>query len=243
MSFVTGYLKTLFGIYAALIILLVILVGVPFYFVLFATNVFGNRTPHVAHKISIAMAKTLFTFYLIRINVIRKHNLKKDGVYIFVSNHTSLLDVPLCAIVTPITFRYLSKQELVKIPLFGYIIRKLYLSVNRKNEESRALSMEKMKQSLSDGISIYLFPEGTRNKTNEPLKDFYDGAFRLSIETGIPIVPMTIRNSKKLLDGYKMKPGTLECLWSDAIYPAFSDSTESLKARVRQVMKNDLMLH
>lgn len=93
-------------------------------------------------------------------------------MYIFVSNHTSLLDVPFCAIVTPVTFRYLSKEELTKVPLFGYIIRKLYLSVNRKDEVSRARSLEKMKQSLQDGISIYLFPEGTRNKTNEPLKNF-----------------------------------------------------------------------
>ena len=193
-----NFLKTLFGIYAAIVIIIVIILGIPFYFFLFTTNIFEKKTPHVAHKISKAMAKTLFVFYFIKIKVLRKNKLKKEGVYIFVSNHTSLLDVPLCAIVTPVTFRYLSKEELTKIPLFGYIIRKLYLSVNRKDEESRARSMENMKQSLREGISIYLFPEGTRNKTGEPLKNFYDGAFRLAIETGIPIVSMTIRNSKKL---------------------------------------------
>lgn len=113
--------------------------------------------------------------------------------------------------------------------------------MNRKDEHSRALSMERMKQSLRDGISIYLFPEGTRNKTNEPLKNFYDGAFRLSLETGIPIVPMTIRNSKKLLDGTKLKPGTLECYWSEPIFPAKKDSAESLKQKVRSVMLMDLL--
>lgn len=236
----TDFLKTLFGIYAALVVTIVVIIGIPFYFFLFTTNIFSKRTPHVAHKISIAMAKTLFIFYLIKIKVIRKNNLKKDGVYIFVSNHTSLLDVPFCAVVTPVTFRYLSKEELVKIPLFGYIIKKLYLSVNRKDEESRARSMENMKRSLAEGISIYLFPEGTRNKTDEPLKNFYDGAFRLSIETGIPLVPMTIRNSKKLLNGFKLKPGTMECLWSDPIYPLQEDSTQSLKDRVRLVMLKDL---
>ncbi len=187
------------------------------------------------------MAKTLFIFYLIKIKVRRKHNLKKEGVYIFVSNHTSLLDVPFCAIVTPVTFRYLSKEELVKIPLFGYIIRKLYLSVNRKNDESRARSMENMKLSLREGISIYLFPEGTRNKTIEPLKNFYDGAFRLSKETGIPIVPMTILNSKKLLDGIKLKPGKMECIWNEPIYPEQEGSAESLKQLVRLVMLKDLL--
>ena len=235
-----NFLKTLFGIYAALIIIVVIIIAVPFYFFLFTTRIFGKRTPHIAHKISIAMAKTLFIFYLIRVKVLRKNNLNKEGVFIFVSNHNSLLDVPFCAIVTPVTFRYLSKEELVKIPLFGYIIRKLYLSVNRKDEESRAHSMENMKRSLNEGISIYLFPEGTRNKTSEPLKKFYDGAFKLSFETGIPLVPMTIRNSKNLLNGFKLKPGIMECFWNNPIYPTKEDSMQSLKEQVQNLMLTDL---
>lgn len=100
--------------------------------------------------------------------------------------------------------------------------------------------MENMKRSLREGISIYLFPEGTRNKTNEPLKNFYDGAFRLSLETGIPIVPMTIRNSKNLLNGFKLKPGTMECLWNEPIYPGKEDSIQSLKETVRLTMLKDL---
>lgn len=235
-----NFLKTLFGIYAALIVTVVIIICVPFYFLLFTTNIFGKQTPHVAHKISYGMAKTIFIFYLIRVHVKRKHHLKKEGVYIFVSNHTSLLDVPVCALVTPVTFRYLSKEELVKIPFFGYIIRKLYLSVNRKDEESRARSLEEMKKSLRDGISIYLFPEGTRNNTNEPLKKFYDGAFKLSLDTGIPLVPMTIRNSGNLLQGYKLKPGVIECSWREPIYPRKEDSTESLKEQVRLMILEDL---
>ncbi len=233
-------LKTLFGFYSALVISVVIIICVPFYFLLFTTNIFGKRTPHAAHKISYGMAKTLFIFYLIKVKVKRKHNLKKEGVYIFVSNHTSLIDVPACALITPVTFRYLSKEELAKIPFFGYIVRKLYLTVDRKDEVSRAHSLEKMKQSLREGISIYLFPEGTRNKSGEPLKKFYDGAFKLSLETGIPLVPMTIRNSVNLLEGFKMKPGTLECFWNEPIYPRKEDSVESLKEIVRLVMLKDL---
>ncbi len=233
-------LKTIFGIYAALVISVVIIICVPFYFILFSTNIFGKNTPHAAHKISYGMAKTLFIFYLIRVKIKRPHQLQKGGVYIFVSNHTSLLDVPVCALVTPVTFRYLSKEELVRIPFFGYIIRKLYLSVNRKDEASRARSIEKMKQSLHDGISVYLFPEGTRNKTNLPLKNFYDGAFKLSIETGIPLVVMTIRNSSGLLNEFKLQPGVIECLWNKPIYPKPEDSTESLKEQVRLMMLKDL---
>lgn len=137
----------------------------------------------------------------------------------FISNHTSLLDVPACALVTPGTFRYLAKEELTKVPLFGYIIRKLYLSVNRKDEESRARSMNNMLASLKDGISIFIFPEGTRNKTDQPLAKFYDGAFRLSLETNTPLVPMTILNSKKLLWKFQLRPGYLDCYWGEPIYP------------------------
>lgn len=224
-----------------LMITLVVIISVPIYFLVFATNIFGKQTPHVAHKITIAASKAVFIFYLIRVRVMRKPTFDPEKTFVFISNHTSLLDVPACALVTPGTFRYLAKEELTKVPLFGYIIRKLYLSVNRKDEESRARSMNNMLASLKDGISIFIFPEGTRNKTDQPLAKFYDGAFRLSLETNTPIVPMTILNSKKLLWKFQLRPGYLDCYWGEPIYPLTGESIESLKEKAQNQMMKYLL--
>jgi 1-acyl-sn-glycerol-3-phosphate acyltransferase len=71
--------------------------------------------------------------------------------------------------------------------------------VDRKSEKSRRESFEKMKAVLAKGIHICIYPEGTRNRTNEPLKKFYDGAFKLAADTGTAIIPAVIFNTKKAL--------------------------------------------
>ncbi len=234
-------LKTIWGIWGAIAFSVTVILFIPFYFIIFSLNIGGKRNaPHLAHKITKAASAFLFTLLLIRVKTKKKELLNRNQVYIFVSNHCSLLDIPACALCTPHTFRYLSKVELTKIPLFGYIIRKLYITVSRKSKEDRARSMSSMVQSLNDGISVYIYPEGTRNKTENPLGEFYDGAFRLALQTGLPIAVLTIRNSKKLLSNYQLQPGTMECIWDEPIQIKKGDTIESLKNQVYSMMLNHL---
>lgn len=124
----------------------------------------------------------------------------KNRQYIFVANHISYMDIPpvLLAIHQPI--RILGKYEMVKIPIFGWIYRIAVVLVDRSSPEARARSVRALKSALKKNISIFIFPEGTFNETSKPLKDFYDGAFRLAIEMQTPIKPLLFIDTFDRLD-------------------------------------------
>jgi 1-acyl-sn-glycerol-3-phosphate acyltransferase len=117
---------------------------------------------------------------------------KKHQPYIFVANHISYLD----AAVIPKTFRRniraLGKVEMSKIPVFGFIYKYAIVTVDRSSTENRAKSVMLLKSILEKEISVLVFPEGTFNTTGKPLKHFYDGAFRVAIETNTPVKPVLL---------------------------------------------------
>lgn len=238
-------LKTIFGIYAALIFILVMLLTLPWYFLIFSLAP-KKKAPHWAHRyISYNWAATLFICYFIRWKVRNKDYLNRNENYVFVANHSSALDIPAYALSCKNTFRFLSKAELAKIPVLGFIIRNLYITVDRKNKGDRAKSMEVMLQSLNDGVSIFLCPEGTRNRTSELLLPFRDGAFRTAIEAQVPIAVLTVKNANRLLNALhplELRPGTIELIWSKPIPTKgmTMDDVEKLKVQAREQMLSNL---
>src|SRR5688572_16289997 len=117
---------------------------------------------------------SMLTF--IRYEFIGREHLKKGESYIYVSNHTSFLDIPGIVMLIPGEFRPIAKKELLKIPVFGVIVRSAAVIVDRSNAQSRKRSMEKIREILTHGISTLIFAEGTQNRTKEPLQPFKDGA-------------------------------------------------------------------
>lgn len=114
----------------------------------------------------------------------------RNGQYIFVANHISYLDIPPIVLIAHQPVRVLGKYEMVRIPVFGWIYRAAVILVDRTDSETRARSVRALKAALKQHISIFIFPEGTFNETPHPLKSFYDGAFRIAIETQTPIKPV-----------------------------------------------------
>ncbi|HMO62818.1 MAG TPA: lysophospholipid acyltransferase family protein [Ferruginibacter sp.] len=113
--------------------------------------------------------------------------------YVFVFNHISYMDIPvLLSSIRRQRFRILGKAELAKIPVFGFIYRNAVVLVDRSNPEKRAKSVLQLKSVINKGISVVIAPEGTFNATGKPLKDFYDGAFRIAIETQTPVKPLLL---------------------------------------------------
>ena len=139
-------------------------------------------------------------------------NIKKGDSYIFTSNHTSFLDSPGIAIMIPGQWRPLGKKELLKLPVFGIMMKYLAVIVDRSNPKSRQESLVKMKKFLNMGISVLIFPEGTMNRSGKPLQPFYDGAFRMAIETQHDILPLVILNAGNLFPPGKMeiRPGRID---------------------------------
>jgi 1-acyl-sn-glycerol-3-phosphate acyltransferase len=172
-----------------------------------------------------------------------KEKLNADKACIYVCNHNSYLDAIAVVLSIPGSFKPLGKIEMVKTPIFGMIYKRVVVLIDRKSQESRARSVEELKIDLSNGQSILIFPEGTMNKTESALTKFYDGAFRLAIETQTDIVPMAILNSRKLLPRNRpmdICPGPLECVFADRIEVSrlIPDDLDKLKKRVYDCIEN-----
>lgn len=113
----------------------------------------------------------------------------QDG-HIIIANHQSYLDVPLIFRAIPVMCRTLAKSELAKIPLFGYLYRQMTVLVDRSNPVSKRKSIMDLKKSLRKGENVFIFPEGTFNETTNTMIPFYDGAFKIALETKTNIIPV-----------------------------------------------------
>ena len=153
---------------------------------------------------------------------------------IVVCNHNSLIDIPISTPFLPRANKTIAKKSFVYVPLFGWVYQFASVIVDRKDNQSKKASYEKMKNVLNNGLDMLIYPEGTRNRTNAPLKSFYDGAFKLAIETQKPIVPVVLLNTKKVLPAKPilyLTPGKMRMHILPAIFPQ-GHSKDSLKQLV-----------
>ena len=118
---------------------------------------------------------------------------------VIVCNHNSLIDIPISTPFLPRANKTIAKKSFIYVPLFGWIYLFATVVVDRKDHNSRKESFDKMLNVLNNGLDMLIYPEGTRNKTSEPLKSFYDGAFKLSIDAQKPIRPVVLLNTKKIV--------------------------------------------
>jgi 1-acyl-sn-glycerol-3-phosphate acyltransferase len=153
------------------------------------------------------------------------------------------MDVPLSSPYIPGANKTIAKTSFAKIPLFGFYYKKGSVLVDRKSDASRKESYIKMKAVLASGIHMCIYPEGTRNKSNNVLAKFHSGAFKLAIDTKKSIMPGVIFNTKKVMPVNKtfyLFPHKLEMHFLPAIPVTESDDTDSLKEKTFQVMKEYL---
>jgi len=171
-----------------------------------------------------------------------KKNFKKGENYVVVCNHNSFMDVPLSSPGIPGANKTIAKAEMAKVPLFGMIYKRGSVLVDRKSEESRRNSFSKMKAVLDMGLHMCIYPEGTRNKTAEPLQRFHDGAFRLAAETGKQIIPALIFHTSKVLPRktFFFWPHKVEMHFLPPV-PVENKTAQELKEEVFALMKNYLM--
>lgn len=170
-----------------------------------------------------------------------KEHFVKNQQYIITCNHNSFMDVPVTTPFIPGANKTIAKIEMSKIPLFGLIYKRGSVLVNRKSQESRKDSYTKMKEVLNLGMHMCIYPEGTRNKTNKPLTEFHDGAFRLAAETGTPIMPTILFNTKKVLPpdkGFYFMPASLQMHFLPPVHVAKGDDYLALKEKVHRTMEN-----
>lgn len=180
-----------------------------------------NRARKAAYVVTKWWGKTLLAAMLVRLTSEGGELVPVEkGPYVLVSNHLSVVDIPICMSSAPVPFSFLAKKEVDKVPIVGYLARNMHVYVDRKSKARRQATFEGMQTHLNAGHSVHIYAEGTRNKTNELLQDFYDGAFRLAIATQKPIVTLTICGSDKVStpkQPFLGSPATVHCIWEEPI--------------------------
>ncbi len=161
-------------------------------------------------------------FFMTGIRYINVENIAYDNhqEYIFVSNHISYLDIPMMMkVARDQKIRILGKAEMTKIPVFGAIYKRGAVSVDRSNPKARSKSLQELIAFVQKKISVFICPEGTFNTTHRPLKSFYDGAFRIAIETQKPILPILFLDTYDRLNYksiFSLNPGKCRSVYLSA---------------------------
>jgi 1-acyl-sn-glycerol-3-phosphate acyltransferase len=200
---------------------------------------FGNRISWLGYTFLAIWSWVFSMLTFIRYEFHGREHFKKGQSYIYVSNHTSFLDLPGLAMLIPGEFRPLAKKELLKIPVFGLIARGATVIVDRSSGESRKRSLDKLKKTLAEGISILLFAEGTQNRSKEVLQPFKDGAFRLAIDTQMPLLPMVVIGAGPLMPPgtINLRPGLIKIVVGPEISTIGMTETIALKNHTFDIMK------
>lgn len=168
-------------------------------------------------------------------------NFARDTAYVVVFNHNAFLDVPLSAPFVPGANKTIAKASFAKIPLFGWFYSKGSVLVDRKDEKSRTKSFDSMRKVLSMGMHMCIYPEGTRNRSGQPLKEFYDGAFKLAAATKKDIMPCVIIGTKKAMPiskSFYLLPTRLQMHFLPPV-PSNGITVTELKEKVFKLMWDD----
>jgi 1-acyl-sn-glycerol-3-phosphate acyltransferase len=181
---------------------------------------FFGRHGKLAYRFSKIWMQSILKIGRVKVKVQGIEHLDTDRPYIFVANHRSHYDVPALGVaLRQFQLRWTAKKELLKVPIFGWAVRaSKHVIVDRGNPNHAIQSLEVAKERIAAGISIIFFPEGTRS-TNGKLLRFKKGGFRLAVETGTPVVPVTINGSGRILgkSQWRIQGGQIEVVISPPI--------------------------
>ena len=196
--------------------------------ILLAEWVVGKFNPRAKDISSLRIIQTVFRFILkvtgADITIIGHENVPKDQAVLYIGNHRSFFDILLTYVHCPDLTGYVAKKEMEPIPLLSIWMRYLHcLFLDRKDIKEGMKTILTAIEKVKNGISICIFPEGTRNKGNDELEllPFHEGSFKIATKSGCPIIPMAISNSAEIFENHfpKIKPCKVVVEYGKPIYP------------------------
>jgi 1-acyl-sn-glycerol-3-phosphate acyltransferase len=231
----------LYRIWFYLLVLLPILVLFPF--ILF--TILSEKSYPLFFKIARLWARVILIGMGFRYSIKGTENFEAGKSYMLVANHTSMTDIMLMLLaVKNHPFVFVGKKELVNIPIFGFIYKRVCILVDRENSKSRFAVFERAQNRIKQGLSICIFPEGGVPDESVLLDEFKDGAFRIAIEHQLTILPITFYDNKKRFSYtfFSGSPGKMRA----KIHPAIEtigktmDDKFHLKQEVRNIILSEL---
>jgi 1-acyl-sn-glycerol-3-phosphate acyltransferase len=236
-------LRVIYVIYALIVFIVLML---PVFIWSLFVSLFGRiRGGNLTYYACVVWSDMWFFMIGIRHKNIYETPHDADESFIYVSNHISYLDIPAIVQTFRKPLRPLGKAESAKIPVFGFIYKNSIVTVDRSNPANRAKSVLLLKSILKRGISVLVFPEGTFNETGQPLKKFYDGAFRVAIETGTPVKPVLMLDTYDRMNYrsiFCLQPGKNRSVFLEAIPTAglSAEDISLLRDKVHAIMEEKL---
>ncbi len=245
MQILKKLLHFIFNVYAAITLLLVFFILFPF--VLFSMFFSPKRRSDYIYNTCRIGFDVLFVLWGINHKNIFESVHDPSKPVIFVFNHISYIDaMVILKAVRNQSIRGLGKAEIAKIPLLGFVYKNAVIMVKREDAEDRARSVVDLKAAINDNISIILAPEGTFNMTPKPLTRFYDGAFRIAIQTQTPIKPLLFLDTYDRLNYnslFSVKPGKSRVVFLDevSVEGYTIDDVATLRQKVYDIMEAALI--
>jgi 1-acyl-sn-glycerol-3-phosphate acyltransferase len=163
------------------------------------------------HKVGRIWAKCILAISDIKVTVKGLSYLKPGRSYIYMPNHMSNFDIPVLQAYLPVQFRWLAKAELYKIPIFGRAMKSAgYISIDRSDRRSAIESLNQAANIIRNGVSVIIFPEGTRSRTHN-IQPFKKGGFFLAVDSGVSVVPIIIHGTDQIMPTKKISinPGNV----------------------------------
>lgn len=240
-------LSIIYLLYATLIFIALMLIVLPFVLLVSAILPKATGKRHILFLLRCwAWGFSIPSFFWIK--TINKNLVNRNLPHIYVGNHGSYLDAIAVCISIPQYFSPLGKVEMTKIPIFGSIYKRIVVLIDRSSKESREQSVTTLKKDIADGASILIFPEGTMNKTATALSKFYDGAFRIAIETQIPLMPFVMINNRGLLPRVNLlnaHPGLIKTVFITPVdvKGLVLQDLPQLKQKVFDLMEETILRH
>ncbi|MFW5891406.1 MAG: lysophospholipid acyltransferase family protein, partial [bacterium] len=189
-------MKIIYYLKVFLIGLVTVIFG-TLYFILILVDILSKNS-HLYDFLSKIWSKLVLLISGIKVHIEGLENFNPNSNYVIAGNHLSLMDVPPLLYYFPGKLRYVFKKELGKIPIFGWVLKVIHIEVDRGNRKKSQRSFSKAKKKLKEGVSVIIFPEGTRSKTGE-IQKFKKGAFVFSLQNKLDILPYAIYGTKEIL--------------------------------------------
>lgn len=171
-----------------------------------------DRTGRMIHRlIAVPWGRTVLRVCNVRVDVVGKENLESETPRIYLTNHQSFFDIFALLAHLGVDFKFVLKQELMRIPVFGFTMRNArYIAIDRSNPRKAIQSMNEAAEKIKTGTSVVVFPEGTRSEDGR-LLPFKKGGFILALKSGCELVPVTISGSNRIAfkGSLRINPGRI----------------------------------
>jgi 1-acyl-sn-glycerol-3-phosphate acyltransferase len=223
---------------------LIIIHTILFCLLAFVLTLFGFSGRHIHFWVAAPWARVILWLSGTKVDVRGRENVDPEIPRIYMTNHQSYFDIWGLLASLPVDFKFILKQELMRIPLLGFAMKRAgYIGIERKDPRKAVQSMRKAAERIKSGASVLIFPEGTRSIDGR-LQEFKRGGFKLALKSGCDIVPVVVKGSMHIMPkgSFRIRKGNFALSIGRPILVGdyTAKETGALMARVREEMSKEL---